>query len=237
LNDDQCLHRDRYRRPGLRGGWACGRHGLYGRDGARRDSAACDQAGHFNRRLFLPLAASSVPCAAIGGGLTLATGAFEALLAAVLLFSAARIVFEARSTATTVGPAASDGVAPRPLPLPASIALGAAIGMLSGLTGVGGGVFLTPVLLAVRAAPVKQVAGVTAPFILVNSAAGLVGRLAAGGSLPALGPAAVVAAAVGGLVGAQLGAFRLPVPTLRLLMAAVLVVASVKLLGQAFGVG
>jgi uncharacterized membrane protein YfcA len=82
---------------------------------------------------------------------------------------------------------------------------------------------------------VKRVAGVTAPFILVNSLAGLAGGIAAGGTLPPVSLPVVAMAALGGLVGSQLGAFRLPVPMLRLLMAAVLAVASVKLLGQAFG--
>jgi uncharacterized membrane protein YfcA len=197
------------------------------------------RAGHFRRRLFLPLAVGSVPCAAIGGAWKLATGAFEGLLATVLLVSAARIVVEAHAVGPR-GPAdgrmdAGGAAESRPLPLLVSLALGAAIGLLSGLTGVGGGVFLTPLLLWLRAAPVKQVAAVTAPFILVNSAAGLAGGLATGGSLPPLGLAAVAAAAAGGLVGSQFGAFRLPVPALRLLMAAVLAVASVKLLGQAVG--
>lgn len=195
------------------------------------------RAGHFNRHLFLPLAAASVPCAAIGGAVPLASDTFAGLLGAVLLFSATRIVVEARSNAIDAadhdGNMASGG-ATATLPLPVSLGMGAAIGLLSGLTGVGGGVFLTPLLLAVRVAPVRQVAAVTAPFILVNSAAGLAGGLAAGGRLPPLGLAAVAAVAVGGLVGSHLGAFRLPVPTLRLLMAAVLAVASVKLIGAAF---
>lgn len=195
------------------------------------------RAGHFRGRLFLPLAAASVPCAAIGGAIPLASDTFAGLLGAVLLFSAARIVLEARSGAANAADHDGDiepGGVSATLSLPVSLGIGAAIGLLSGLTGVGGGVFLTPLLLGLRAAPVRQVAAVTAPFILVNSAAGLAGRLAAGGSLPPLGLAAVAAAAVGGLVGSHLGAFRLPVPTLRLLMAAVLAVASVKLIGAAF---
>lgn len=192
------------------------------------------RAGHFRRGLFLPLAAASVPCAALGGATTLAAGMFEALLGAVLLVSAARIVLEARGGAA--GRGTEDVASPaRPLPPPMVAALGGGIGLLSGLTGVGGGVFLTPVLLALHAAPVKRVAGVTAPFILVNSLAGLAGGIAAGGRLPPVSLPVVAVAALGGLVGSQLGAFRLPVPMLRLLMAAVLAVASVKLLGQAFG--
>ena len=124
-------------------------------------------------------------------------------------------------------PAANPDGPVAPLPL---VSLGGLIGMLSGLTGVGGGVFLTPVLLTLRAAPVRQVAAVTAPFILVNSLAGLAGGLAVGGSLPQVHLSLVAAAVVGGAVGAQLGAFQLPVRALRLLIAAVLAVASVKLL-------
>ena len=192
------------------------------------------RAGHFRRGLFLPLAAASVPCAALGGATTLSTTAFEVLLGAVLLLSAARIVIEAGGGAAGRG---SDDVASPALPLPPLVltAIGGGIGLLSGLTGVGGGVFLTPVLLALHGAPVKQVAGVTAPFILVNSLAGLAGGIAAGGTLPPVSLPVVAVAALGGIVGSQLGAFRLPVPALRLLMAAVLAVASVKLLGQAFG--
>jgi uncharacterized membrane protein YfcA len=188
------------------------------------------RAGHFHRGLFLPLAAASVPCAALGGATTLTTTAFETLLGAVLLLSAGRIVVEARG-----GAGDATATASRPLPAVLLAALGGGIGLLSGLTGVGGGVFLTPVLLAMRAAPVKQVAGVTAPFILANSLAGLAGGIAAGGGLPPVSLPVVAAAALGGLVGSQLGAFRLPVTALRLLMAAVLAVASVKLLGRALG--
>lgn len=197
------------------------------------------RAGHFRHRLFVPLAAASVPCAALGGAWKLSAGGFEGLLGGVLLVSAVRLVVEVRAAGSRgTDDRRSDAglvVASRPLPVAAGLGLGAAIGLLSGLTGVGGGVFLTPLLLWLRAAPVKQVAAVTAPFILVNSAAGLAGGLVAGGELPPLGFAAAAVAACGGLVGSQCGAFRLSVPALRLLMAAVLAVASVKLLGQALG--
>ena len=113
--------------------------------------------------------------------------------------------------------------------------LGGGIGLLSGLTGVGGGVFLTPALLALQAAPVKIIAAVTAPFILVNSLAGLAGGLLAGRPLQSVSLPVIAAAVLGGAVGSQWGAFRLPVRTLRLLMAGVLLFASVKLLSRPLG--
>ena len=175
------------------------------------------RAGHFRAGLFLPLAIASIPCAVIGGAINLPTGLFEVVLGIVLLVSAARIVGAARMPDRS-GVGASEDV--RGMPPAALPAVGAAIGLLSGLTGVGGGVFLTPLLLACNAAPVKTIAGVTAPFILVNSLAGLVGGLLSGRSLPR--------AAFEALLGVVLG-----FAALRLLMAAVLAIASVKLLGEA----
>jgi len=184
------------------------------------------RAGHFRPDLFRPLAAASVPSALLGGSLRLPTDTFEKLVGAVLVVSAVRLVRDA-------WPRGSPGaVPPTSPPAPAVLAtVGGGIGLLSGLTGVGGGVFLTPILLAVRAAPVKEVAAITAPFILVNSLAGLAGGLVAGRGLPPVSPSVIGAAVLGGALGSQLGAFRLPVRALQLLMAVVLVIASVKLLG------
>jgi uncharacterized membrane protein YfcA len=180
------------------------------------------RAGHFRPALFGPLAAASVPAAFLGGTLALPTALFEPVLGLVLVASAARLVGE-----TTRADPEPSGRPPGPAVL---MAVGAGIGFLSGLTGVGGGVFLSPVLLAIRAAPVRGVAAVSAPFILVNSLAGLAGGSAAGGDWPPVDLRVVAAAVAGGAVGAQLGAFRLPVRALRLLLALVLVGAASKLL-------
>ena len=185
------------------------------------------RAGHFRPRLFLPLAAASVPAAAAGGAANLPTAAFEAIVGVVLLFSAVRIVVEPRGEA---GDADVDPTGASRFTSLFLIALGGSLGLLSGLTGVGGGVFLTPALLALRVAPVKQVAAVSAPFILVNSIAGLLGGFAAGRPLPPIGLAVIGAVVVGGAVGSQLGAFRVSPQGLRRLMGVVLVVAGLKLL-------
>lgn len=186
------------------------------------------RAGHLRWNLLWPLAAASVPCALVGGMLRLPTHAFERLVGIVLAVSALKLLRDAWPTPTPAPLPAAGAIPPTE---PVLAALGGGIGLLSGLTGVGGGVFLTPVLLVLRAAPVKQVAAVTAPFILVNSLAGLAGGVIAGGTLPAVSPPVIAAAVLGGTVGSHLGAFRLPVRALQLLMAAVLALASVKLFG------
>jgi uncharacterized membrane protein YfcA len=108
--------------------------------------------------------------------------------------------------------------------------LGVILGFLSGLTGVGGGVFLTPTLLAMRLADVKRVAAASAVFILVNSIAGLTGWIAAGNTFPEVAPRFTVVVIAGGLLGSYLGAFCLSPRMLRRCMAGVLVLAGVKLL-------
>ena len=196
------------------------------------------RAGHFRRDLFLPLAVASVPAAVIGGALSLPTAVFEGALGLVLACSAAWIVRELRGRQTAGDSPPDEHPTPgRRLRPPLLAAGGAGLGLASGLTGVGGGVFLTPLLLALGVATTRQVAAVSIVFILVNSAAGLVGWLVGGRSLAAIEPRVVAAAALGGVVGSQLGAFQLPVHWLRLLMAVVLAVASVKLLGEAVRAG
>lgn len=186
------------------------------------------RAGHFRGRLLWPLVMASVPCAALGGAIDLPTRSFEVLVGVVLLMSALQLGSRALQP-TAVDDADRDHSR---MPAWALAALGAGIGLLSGLTGVGGGVFLTPALLTLRAAPLKQVAAITAPFILVNSLAGLVGGFVAGRGMPAISLPVIVAAVVGGTIGAQLGAFRLPIRALRFVLAAVLGLGSLKLLGM-----
>jgi uncharacterized membrane protein YfcA len=181
------------------------------------------RAGHCSWKLLLPLVVASVPCAALGGSLDLSAVMFSRLIGATLLLSAARLALESRGVWTP-------HPAPRKLWGGALPALGAAIGLLSGLTGVGGGVFLTPLLLAINAAEIKTVAAVTAPFILVNSLAGLAGGIAAGKSLEWPSLLLMLAAAGGGLAGASCGAYLLPAKSLRILMACVLTLAGLKLL-------
>jgi len=109
--------------------------------------------------------------------------------------------------------------------------VGAGLGLLAGLTGVGGGIFLSPLLLAAGWAGARETAAVSAPFIFVNSIAGLAGLMSARGELPGGEIAALaVAAVIGGWVGAHLGSTRLSRPAIRRILAVVLLMAGVKFL-------
>ena len=143
------------------------------------------------------------------------------MVGAILLISAVRLVWTAKQEA----PAET-----KPAPLVPAIICGAAIGLLSGLTGTGGGIFLSPLLLFWGWAETRQSAGVSAAFILLNSIAGLAGNFASVRGLPMMLPVLVIAAVTGGVLGTELGSRKLPPKMLLYLLAAVLVVAGLKLL-------
>lgn len=178
-------------------------------------------AGHFVWRTLWPFAVASVPLAFIGGRITLPIGIYEQVLGVVLFFAAYRLI-------RPVEP--GQRLAVRHAPLPAALALGAVIGLLSGLVGVGGGIFLTPLLLLAGWAETRQAAAVTAAFILVNSTAGLMGYVSAQGRLASPVLLWAVAASAGGFLGSTLGSRRLAPITLRRLLAVVLVIAGGKLI-------
>lgn len=174
-------------------------------------------------RAVLPFIAGSIPLAFIGGGLTLPIGVYKALAGVVLLVAAARLAITAGRAA------AAEERSPRVPTLPA-LGVGAAIGFLSGLVGTGGGIFLTPLLLFAGWSGARAAAGISSAFILANSISGLLGNVAALGSLPAGLPVWLLAVAAGGLVGAELGARRLGTVGLRRALAMVLLVAGLKLI-------
>ena len=115
-------------------------------------------------------------------------------------------------------------------PLWAALVAGLVIGFLSGLTGVGGGIFLSPLLLSMGWAETRATSGIAAPFILVNSIAGLLGHIASVSQLPPNVPVWGAAALIGGWIGASYGSKRAPVPVLRQMLSLVLVVAGGKLI-------
>ena len=170
-------------------------------------------------RLLLPICAGSVPAAYAGGLVTLPTQSHRLLLGGVLLFAAVRLAVRQTEHALRPAPSAL-----------ALVAIGIFFGFLAGVTGVGGGIFLSPLLILARWEDPRRTAGASAVFILVNSAAGLAGHLAAGGTVPAAALPLTAVALVGGLAGSWLGARRLVPIAIRRVLAAVLVVAGGKLL-------
>jgi len=174
-------------------------------------------------RSVLPFVLGSIPLAFIGGGLVLPAGLYKPLAGAVLLVAAGRLAL----TAGRAG--ASEEPSPR-VPLVPAVAVGGAIGLLSGLVGTGGGIFLTPVILFANWTGTRTAAGISSAFILANSVAGLLGNVASVQALPPSLPVWLAAVAAGGLLGAELGARRLGTVGLRRALAAVLVVAGLKLI-------
>ncbi|MFN2425861.1 MAG: TSUP family transporter, partial [Candidatus Binatia bacterium] len=137
----------------------------------------------------------------------------------VLFYSAFRFVVRP--------PAEREATAP---PRAAALAIGGGIGLLSGLTGTGGGIFLTPILLFAHWARAKSAAAVSAMFILVNSIAGLLGNVTGTGEFPSFALVLVVAAGAGGAIGSRLGSRHFDPVRIKRLLAAVLLIAGAKLL-------
>lgn len=182
------------------------------------------RAGFFSWRLFWPFAITSIPASFIGGRLSLPVPIYKSIVGAVLLYSAVRLLFSASH---------ADEKETRPVPIAIALFIGAVIGLLSGLTGVGGGIFLSPIILLLHWAKAKETSGVAVAFILVNSIAGLLGHP----SSVALVPGAIAfwapAAIVGGWIGTELGTRVLPVAGVRRWLSVVLALAGAKLLWEA----
>ncbi|HMC96923.1 MAG TPA: sulfite exporter TauE/SafE family protein, partial [Flavobacteriales bacterium] len=177
------------------------------------------RAGHFRWALFWPFAIASVPLAWVGARITIDPMLYKRLLALCLLFAVLRLF----------GVFGSQRGEVIPVPLLWALFIGAALGFVSGLIGIGGGILLSPILLLMCWADTKVTACVSALFIFVNSAAGLLGieRLSNAVDQRFLIWSAI--ALVAGLAGSYIGARRLPPVRLRQALAVVLLFASIKL--------
>lgn len=179
------------------------------------------RAGQFNLRLFLAFAVTAIPMAYIGGRIHVPPEVYRPVLGAVLWFAAARLLWRPKATAA------------RTVRMPGLwIALpgGAALGLLAGLTGTGGGIFLSPLILLFAWETPRHTSGVAAAFILVNSIAGLAGQMALMPSLPPALPVFVLAVAAGAVLGAWMGVRRLPQAGLLITLGGVLALAGAKLI-------
>lgn len=181
-------------------------------------------AGYFSWRALWPFLLGSVPLAAFGGSLRLATGIYYVLAGIALALSC--FVLAWRAYARPPAESLTDNVL---IPILPAVAIGAAIGLLSGLTGTGGGIFLSPVVLLAGWAGPRHTGGISAPFIFANSATALVAGTATWASLPAQLPWLALAVIAGATTGTWLGLRWLSTRWLLAAMALVLAIAAFKL--------
>ncbi|MBK8581984.1 MAG: sulfite exporter TauE/SafE family protein [Flavobacteriales bacterium] len=178
------------------------------------------RSGHFMWSTFWPFAVLSIPAAWLGAHVVLDPMIYKRILAVCLLFAVARLFgFFGKG---------KDGL--RPIPLAWGLLIGAALGYVSGIIGIGGGILLSPVLLLFNWADMKTTAATSALFIFVNSAAGVVGAFGNGETLSAAMIPWIIAAVLGGLNGSWIGAKRLNELRLKQALGVVLLFASVKLM-------
>ncbi|WP_317129293.1 sulfite exporter TauE/SafE family protein [Flavobacterium restrictum] len=174
---------------------------------------------NFKWHLFYPFAITSIPFSFIGGFLTVDTFYYKVILASVLVFAVAKLLGFFGKEKTVI----------QPINIPLALGFGAVIGFLSGLLGIGGGIILSPILLLLGWATMKQTAAVSALFILVNSVSGLVGFVSQGGSLPASSGVLILIVFIGGLFGAFYGSKKFNSAQLRYVLALVIGIAIFKL--------
>ena len=177
------------------------------------------RAKHFDWKIFLPFAAASIPFAFIGGMIQLPTAVYKIILGITLMLAAVRLAINMKSE-----------IEPRAPKVWICFLIGAVLGLVSGLVGVGGGIFLTPILLLMNWTETKKAAGISALFILVNSISGLLGNYA---QVLQLSPTVYVwifAAIGGGIIGSTLGSKKFNSMTLRRVLAFGLLIAGVKLI-------
>lgn len=178
------------------------------------------RAGQFRWRTLWPTLVGSIPMAFVGGAIQLPSVYYRPLVGAVLIFSAVRLLWPR--------PVAMEKTLHDPS-VPVGIAAGAVIGLLAGLTGTGGGIFLSPLLIFLAWSTTRDAVGIAAAFILCNSVAGLLGNLASVRALPAELPLYAVAVVLGGIVGTTLG-MKLPARAILWSLGIVLLIAGMKLI-------
>jgi uncharacterized membrane protein YfcA len=176
--------------------------------------------GYFRWSLFWPFALASIPAAFIGGFIVMDAGLYKKILGILLLFPAIRLIgFNFRSE-----------VSVKELNLPSALVTGAIIGLISGMIGIGGGIILSPVILLLHWATMKQTAAISALFIFVNSLAGLSAVFLNDFQFQSDMAIMIVLAFAGGLMGSYFGAKKFENLSLKRILSIVLIIASIKLI-------
>ena len=183
------------------------------------------QSGHFDAPLAGTLLLFSAPAAFVGGVIATSSRFFMILVGIALLLAALRLIL----------PDPRSGKIQRPTGMALwllSAVIGISLGLLAGLTGVGGGIYLAPLLILLRWQDAKGTAGISAAFIAVNSVTGLIGRFARGSFIDWSLLPLILAVVIGGFVGARWGAKHATSIAIRRLLGIVLAIAGVKLLSE-----
>jgi len=178
------------------------------------------KAGYFNKKLFLSLAVTSIPFAFLGGMIELDASIYKKILGIILIFAILKMLNVFGKESSLI----------KDVKLWQGLLVGGAIGLFSGLIGIGGGIILTPIILLLHWGKMKEAAAVSALFIWVNSGAGLIGQISSGVSISIQSFILVAFAIIGGFFGSYYGSRKLNNKKLRHLLAFVLIIASVKLL-------
>ena len=185
------------------------------------------RAGYVDWRRVVPLLAVSAPLAFLGGLVPLKQWLFLLILGGALLLSAFALIVQ------------TEKMGGRKLPQPALLALSGAVGLLAGLSGIGGGIFMAPVLHLIRWAEARRIAAFASLYILINSIAGLIGQFVKSGPLSLPGPetsfwALILAVFVGGQIGSLLGMRYFTPKILRVLTALLVGYVAIRLLWQSW---
>ena len=177
------------------------------------------KAGHFNKKLFLTFALTSIPSAFIGGSIEVDTSIYKKILAVLLVFAILKMLNVFGKTSSKI----------IPVKLWKGLIAGGIIGFFSGLIGIGGGIILTPLILLLHWGNMKEAAAVSALFIWVNSVAALAGQFSSGVELEKSAFLMVVIALIGGVLGGYLGSKKINNQWLRYVLSFVLIIAAIKL--------
>ena len=178
------------------------------------------RADHFDKKLFFSLAITSIPAAYLGGRLMLDSHLYFYALGVFLLLAGLKLFFTKPKQTNNEE---------KNFSMPIVLFLGAIIGFISGLLGIGGGIILTPIILLLGWRKAKTTAGISALFIFVNSASGLLGNFSTGFNYPDSMPQIIVLVVAGGILGAYFGARKWSNLYIKKVLAIVLLLAAIKI--------